>query len=425
MPHRLRDLVCVLALVGLPVAACPSSVDAQARHVVLLPLEGRRASTARDAIGAGLRERGLEVDLVEEVPADLGALARSRGADAVLGGTANVRGRNWRVRLFIRDATGADAGAVAMPVRGRGGVPRLLARLAAALERVSPAGSASESSSGVPSGGVESASRTSSPRTPSADTEPASSTSPTSASPNAAGGDGHSSATPDDSDGATDPPIRALVLVGAGVRSRAFELLSPDGLSAAYRAEPYFEVTARAEARFFDVAFVRAGFGTSIGLDSVSSSGSPLADTLFLWLRADAGASVVIDDTVELGAAFGLGWDRYQMQFNEEVPTAEYLHLRPAFVSGFRFAGDALVLDAEIGVRIPFGVGDLESLYGVEHDVFGLDGVARLHGVIDPGFAWAIEAGARQYWLTFRSPGGDITARDSGWHATGYAGWRF
>ncbi|MEZ4340231.1 MAG: hypothetical protein R3B82_26715 [Sandaracinaceae bacterium] len=199
---------------------------------------------------------------------------------------------------------------------------------------------------------------------------------------------------------------------------------SPDRVDAAYRAEPTSKVAARGGVRLFDVAFARIRFGTSVRL--VSDREDPALGevaTQFVRLRGDVGASYWVDDTVELGAAFGLGWDRYELDFNELVPTAEYVHLRPAIVTGVRLVGRALVLDAEVGLRFPLGVGDLTALHGVDYQVIGLDGLLRVHGRVDPGFIWAIEGGVRRYWLTFDRPDGQVRGQDGGWQATAYAGW--
>ena len=221
-------------------------------------------------------------------------------------------------------------------------------------------------------------------------------------------------------------PIHATVLIGAGVRTRVLELLSPDGVDSGYRAEPYFELAGRASARFFDILFVRAVFGSSVALESAREDPSlGSVETLFTRLQGDVGASYWIGDQIAVGVAFGVNWDRYQLTFNELVPTAEYLNLRPAFVSGFRLYKQYLVLEAEIGVRIPMTVGDLEALHGVDHDTLGLDGVMSLGGVIEPGITWSLEVGARHYWLEFDRADGRVTGFDAGWHATGYAGYTF
>lgn len=402
---------CIACFALVAVLGLAADAAAQARTVAVADLEGRGSGAARRVIVDGLEERGYEIV--------------GDGADARVEGSAASRGQRWRIDLRVLDAAGEEAGRVRMRVRGARGVSRLVARLDSVLEGMAGAGAADASPSGEAVSDSEPAEGTSSEAT-SPDAPD-----PVAGAPDAADPEPASAPTPSDApDGASadadDLPIQVLAQLGAGVRSRAIELLSPDGDAAAYRADAYFEITARAQARFFDVAFVRARFGSSIGLSSEREDPSlGEVDTLFVWIRADAGASVWIDDTVELGAAFGLGWDRYELAFNELVPTAEYVHLRPALVTGYRLVGRLLVLDAELGVRVPLGVGDLEGLYGVDHDTIGVDGVARFRGTIDPGFTWAVEAGFRQYWLEFARGEGAVTGRDHGWHATGYAGWLF
>lgn len=379
----------------------PSFASAQAQHVLFVELEGRGAAVAQRLIVEGLRERGLEVTETAP-PDDLAAAAREAGAGAIVTGRVRSRRRQYQVTLQVRDATGGEQGGVRMRVRGAGGVSRLVDRLAGELELVPTA--ASPSAEPLADPGSDEA-REAPP--------PVSEARPTESPPPAA---------PTDAEAF---PVQALFQVGAGLRSRSVELLSPDGVDAAYRVEPYFELTARAEARFFDVAFVRASFGSSVGLTSEREDPRlGQLDTWFVRFRGDAGASWWIEDQVELGAALGIGWDRYELAFNELLPTAEYLHLRPAIVSGFRLLGRLLVLDAELGARFPFGVGQLESVYGRDHDVWGVDGLMRLHGLVEPGFTWAAEVGFRHYELTFRRPDGAVTGHDAGWHATAWVGWQ-
>lgn len=379
----------------------PAFAQAQAQRVLLVELEGRGATVAQRMIADGLRERGLEVTEVGATD-DLAAAATEARAGAIVTGRVRSRRRQYQVTLEVRDATGGEQGGVQMRVRGGRGVSRLIDRLVGELELVPTAASPTVPELGAPEIDAPS-------EEPARATERAAATAAEADAPPDRGG----------------LPIEARFMLGAGVRSRGVELLSPDGVDAAYRVEPYFEIAARADARFFDVAFARVVFGTSAGLTSEREDPRlGQLDTWFVRLRADAGASYWIDDTVELGAALGVGWDRYELAFNELVPTAEYVHLRPAVVSAFRLVGRHLVLDAEVGLRFPFGVGELESVYGRDYDVLGVDGVLRFHGLVDPGFIWAAEVGFRHYGLTLRRPSGAVEGHDSGWHATGYVGWQ-
>lgn len=385
----------------------PAPADAQASSVVIARLDGRNSAAARRVIQSGLEERGLTVTLAGTDPADdveaTARLAQGASAGAVIGGRAAARGRGqWVVELWVRDAMGGPQGEVSMRVRGRRGVSRLVTELAEALELVPTAASPTAEPASSPPEPDE-------PDTGDAGTEPA-------ARP----------PSPSDDDEPEAPTVSVWAMVGAGMRSRGIELLSPDGIDAAYRVEPYFEIAARAGARFLDILFVRASFGSSVALDSRREAPSlGNVDTHFYRLRGDVGASYWIDGDIELGGALGLGWDRYDLAFNELVPTAEYVHLRPAVIGGFRLIEQYVVLDAELGLRIPFGVGDLQSLHGVDYRVIGVDGVMRLHGVVDPGFTWAVEATFRHYDLLFRrGRAPNVDGHDAGWRATAYVGWQ-
>jgi len=407
-----------LLMTGLALAAAsamPAQASAQATRVTLAPLEGRGSGPARRALGRALERRGYTVTMADSDPGDdvaaSAALVAAAGTQALVGGTATGRRQRWRFHLWIRDHLGGAQGEVSLRVANPAGIRRLSARLDDALQGV-----------------------------------------PTSASPDAETPDEPAAPEPAVDDGGADPPgrvpeivpavveprsedppqtteaalLRASVLIGAGVRTRRVELLSPDGVDAGYLVEPYFEVTAQAELHLMEVVFARVRFGSSAGL--VSDREDPAlqpVDSLFTWLRGDLGAAYWVDDVVALGAAFGVGWDRYELTFNELVPTIEYVHVRPAVMTGVRLVGRYLVVDAEAGVRVPFGVGDLEALHGVRHSVIGADGLIRLRGGSDLGFSWAAELGARRYWLTFERPDGEVTGTDGGWHATGYVGWEF
>ncbi len=417
------------AALGAALIATPAGARAQASSVVIASLEGRNSAAARRVLESGLQDRGLTVTLAELDPGGdtvaTRALAAQANAQAVLGGQASARGRGrWRVDLWVRDAMGGDQGRVRMRVEGRRGVARLVAAVAEALSLVPTAtsgGATSEgatTSGGAASGGAGPADAAGAPPAASAGGGSAGAGADPSPRPTA------SRLTDDAGDGAEAPLVRVWAMVGAGVRSRAVELLSPDGVDAGYRAEPYFELSGLVGARFFDILFVRGRFGSSVGLGSRREAASlGEVDTHFFHLSGDVGASYWIDGDVELGAAIGAGWDRYELSFNELVPTTEYVHLRTAIVSGFRLVERLLVLDAEAGLRFPFGVGDLQSLHGVDYSVWGVDGRMRLRGVVDPGFTWAVEGGFRHYQLTFDRAGDQVTGHDGGWHAVAYAGW--
>ncbi|MGE3632148.1 MAG: hypothetical protein AB7P00_19765 [Sandaracinaceae bacterium] len=408
-------LASVIALALLSIAGTAS---AQARSVVLAELDGSVATMVRRTLREGLGSRGVTVTMGEGNPGDdagaITAMIQSAGADAYLGGSATGRARGpWRVDLVVRDTTGGEQGHVRMRVANPRRRGALIAAVAEALALVPTASSpTAPETSGEPVAG-EGAVASSDPAQAQAE-----------AGGSAGGSAGPAMAAPAREPHPPPPILRAWLVVGGGLRSRHVELLAPDGVDAGYLAEPYAELTARAGVRLVDIVFARFAFGSSVGLDSRRETPSlGNVDTWFYWMQGDVGASFWIDDTVEIGAAFGAGWDRYELSFNELVPTAEYVHVRPAILTGFQLVDRLLMLDAELGLRIPFGVGDLTSLHGTSYSVIGVDGAMRIHGVIDPGFVWGAELGFRHYALHFDRPGGGVSGTDSGWNATLYAGW--
>jgi hypothetical protein len=227
-----------------------------------------------------------------------------------------------------------------------------------------------------------------------------------------------------------DSPMRRIVTIaawlGGGVRTRSVTLLAPDGADAGYAAPGFFELALGAEARFFDVVFLRAAATSSLGLRArqVEPGLAPL-DSWFASASADLGARLTLDGAFELGLAAGVGLDRYALPFNEQVPTLSYAYLRPGALLAARIVDAALILEAEGGLRFSFTAGDLDALYGDDQTVRGFDVTLRLRGVVGPGLLWRVEAGYRAYALAVRTVDGTIEGRDAGYHAHAHAGWTF
>ncbi len=411
----------VLALLAL---TFPHTVTAQVT-VAIGALTGRGHAEAAQRIEAAIARRGFVVvdgGTVPDTDTDAAVAATRVGAVAVVGGEATERGSRWRFDLWVRDARGAELARVRRGGRGRRSLAAAAAELVVALGPLAPASAAPDGAASVDA--TQSASRAGARAT---------------ASGTASASGGAARVTPADRDTrdpeATSRPsrrraarklIRLDATLGSGVRTRSVELIAPDGRDAGYAAPGYYEFALRVEARLLDLLFLRGALASSVGLSSTREDSSlPPVSTWFVNASADLGVRLKLGGGVELGAALGLGWDRYALEFNERVPTAEYVYVRPGVLFAARLAGRALVVEAELGLRLPWTVGDLDSLYGLDNSVHGVDGLLRLRGVISPGLLWSVEGGYRAYWLEFRESNGVMRGRDSGWSATGYVGWSF
>ena len=405
-----RILGCALAL------ACTLLVTGGAhaqQRVALAALSGRghedAATRLREALAAGAFVVVEDTaPIADEVDA-AAALCARLGVAAVLGGEAVRRGDRWRFDLFARDAAGAEWVRVRRPARGPRALAEAVDALVARLAALPPPVVATS----VPP-----------PETTNPDVSEAESERGT--APEAAAVRGDETISRDGDGSSAHRVVAFSAWLGAGMRTRTVTLIAPNGEDAGYAAPGFVELALGAEARFVDVLFVRGAASTSAGLRSrPAEPGRAPLDSWFASASVDLGARVTLDDAFELGLAAGVGWDRYALPFNEQVPTIAYAYVRPGALAAARVLGDTLVLEAEGGVRLPFAVGDLEALYGEDHVVRGFDVTLRLRGVVGPGLLWRVEGGYRAYSLAFRTVDGTFDGRDQGYHAHAHAGWTF
>ncbi|MBX3272074.1 MAG: hypothetical protein KF729_17545 [Sandaracinaceae bacterium] len=386
---------------GLALALLASSVACPARAQpgtsVVLVVEGRGAGAFAREVRAGLEEAGLRVAAAPR--AEAAAIAAAEGAESIL--VVRVTSRRVVLSRLAADGAARDAPLSVPRARGPAAARRaalaLLGRGAADPEALDPdpgAGSDAETSAEAePSAPGSTASQPSAVRSSRGDvTAPRATPAPTTAP-------------------ASDTaPIAAFdATVGGGARTRSFTLLRPDGRGVAYHAPLFAELRVDAEARLLDVAFVRGRFGSSLGLETRLDE-SNRADALYLRAAVEAGARLPLDP-VQIGVSFGVAWDRFEQPFDERLPTADYLALRPAASVAIRFVS-WLALDAELGARVALGAGDLESVYGVDRSVYGLDVTARLRLEADFGLRVTLEAGVTRYWLELRGPAGPTRGAD-------------
>lgn len=144
---------------------------------------------------------------------------------------------------------------------------------------------------------------------------------------------------------------------------------------------------------------LRGFFSHAVALSSRNTLTDEPVETRFWRLSMDVSMMFEADPAVELGMAFGFGYDAYT--FGEQslviVPTAEYLHLRPSLRTRFQLVGEVAVLELEAGFRGVLSRGALSDHFGEGGDTVGFDAVARLGGSADVGISWGLEAGMLGY----------------------------
>ena len=397
------------------------AASAHAQTTAVAPVSGRGARALQRLVERALRDRtdvasrravdraarSAGVDGLE--PGGVSSLASDVGADMVVQGEAGGSRRRPTVRLVFRAADGTELARGQVDYRrGRAGARRFGAGVEGLYDSAAAALEAHRA-----------------PPPPEPPPEPIE-TLPVEPEPPPA-------EVPEDG--------LALVSVVAGlaIRTRDASIALADGGRRRYELASgvYPEIVLAAEGRPFanDAhlgrgLFVRGAFAHSLGLSS--DNAGVTVSTNFVRLAFDAGWLAPIGDVVELGVAFGGGYDGYHLAPNAVMGTAEYAYLRPGARARFRVAQETFVIEAELGYRGVLGIGEIRSQFGVEGDAHGVDvglGVGgNLIRAMDLGFTWGVRFDWVGYFMSFGGPASDAEAtggEESAVRITLRAGWSF
>lgn len=383
------------------------SVPASAQvPVAVMPFGGAGGSGARRQVQSALEDDGrvgaIDLGTVDGAAERAGAgssgedgiadAASELGARVIIQGNVSGRGRRRRVVLTARDETGRQIGRAGGAMRG-GGVSRAVrSLLGEALEGLPP--EPEEPVEAVPE--------------PIVDEEPA-------------GGideeaevDGEERPLQERS-----PWLSAQVVLG--IRTRDASVTLADTTNREWNARPvYAELGVRAELRPFasSTDLLRGLYGNfffanSVGLQSTRVSGCTPTDaddckidTNFFRVAFAVGFLFPLVDILDLGVEFGAGWDVYNIETNDVLPSAEYVYLRPALRSRLRLVDELVGIDFEMGVRPVVSRGAIGYDQGGDTTGFdvggGLSGSIPLAGGV--GLTYGVEIAWVSYWLGYAEP---------------------
>jgi hypothetical protein len=258
-----------------------------------------------------------------------------------------------------------------------------------------------------------------------------------------------------ENEGETPPPrsvapddglaIIALV-IGDAVRTREASVELDTGGTPGYSVPAYPELRIGIEARPFanDThlgrgLFINGFFGHSLGLTSRVSSPMCNADPTqpnctvssnFARFAIGAGYLAPLENVIELGGGFTVGYDGFHFGPNVAFPTTEYVYLRPGVRARIRLMQEALVLDAEVAYRGAVSVGAIAETYGDGANAHAIDLVFTAGGnffpLFDLGFTWAVRFDFVKYFLFFSGPSTGPpadTGEDASFGASFLVGW--
>lgn len=407
MPVRLSVLG-ALALLLATLSATPAQAQALPGCAVA-PFEGSAGAVMRRSFSRALEESGFvrvipedEVDRAGGGPADI---ARATGAALVITGDVSGSRRARRVDLVAYDANGREIGRETVRVRSGAAGRRAVDRgvndlLADALPQL-----------------ASSAGETSAVRPPPVHTTAAEAEEEEEDEPDDAG----TPSTPSRSDFGANP-LLFVARLGVVVRTRDAEAVLSSGMPRSWRSNPvYVELHAGLELRPLaqenDLGrglFLRGEFANAAGLGTLSPSGQAV-DTHFWRVGGDLGYLLPVGPAVEVGLAFGAGYDAYDLGPNTEFPSVDLIYLRPALRGRLRLVDEVVVVGLESGLRVAIDRGPITAAFG-GGDTIGFDVGGNVSGALDFGLAYQVDLTWVGYWHSFSGGGTLATGQDGTEH---------
>jgi hypothetical protein len=118
-------------------------------------------------------------------------------------------------------------------------------------------------------------------------------------------------------------------------------------------------------------------------------------------MSAHAGYLLPLASFLEVGASFGVGWERYDLGANVVLPAIDYPYLRPGIRARFRIVDELFVIGVDAGYRALLSREGLSTAFGTSGDGFGYDLGASISGSFDFGLYYGIEGGWAQFVHAF------------------------
>ncbi|MEM9189869.1 MAG: hypothetical protein AAGF12_11875 [Myxococcota bacterium] len=215
--------------------------------------------------------------------------------------------------------------------------------------------------------------------------------------------------------GAPSDRAFARIMAGIGFRFRTADVALENGANRGYDSPLFPEITLAGEVRPLQSMspalgglIVQAEFAHSFGLSTVDELDNEIGTSAWRLLLG-LGYLFAID-TIDLGAVVTFGYDGFLLDENTTMPSAGYILLRPAVLFRIALLDQLLRAEADVGLRIALGTGDLAPFFGESASALGFDIRAGVSGALDFGFAYALSFQLTRYGLSFDGPASDPVA---------------
>ena len=217
-----------------------------------------------------------------------------------------------------------------------------------------------------------------------------------------------------------------VLLIGSGVRFRDIHLDVGDGAGGtegrAFDTGAYFDfgwhILVRPMSRRSPKPAIRAivlqiDGGSGIGL-KVEPARSGISLQTNAWRLLGQLGYLYPIDRLQVGGLIGIGGDVLSIDLNSVLPSSRIVYVRLGPAVAYDIVPSFFGFRADLGVRIPFSVGDLENAFGSDSSGFGLDATAAFQGRLKAGFTYAFRLIWEYYRLRFAGSNMNVPAMGGG-----------
>ncbi len=119
-------------------------------------------------------------------------------------------------------------------------------------------------------------------------------------------------------------------------------------------------------------------------------------------------------DRLQVGGLVGVGGDVLRIDLNSVLPSSTIVYARVGPAVAYDIVPSTLFFRADVGLRIPFVLDQLDDAFGRDSSGIGLDAAATLGGRLDRGFTYALRFVWTYYHLQFSGPTMNVPAMGDG-----------
>jgi hypothetical protein len=204
-----------------------------------------------------------------------------------------------------------------------------------------------------------------------------------------------------------------VVLIGGAARFRSIHLDIGDGAGGTeqrtFETGAYFDfgwhllvrpASRRSPRPATQAIILQIDGGWGVGL-KVEPAGTGISLRTNTWRLLGQFGYLYPIDRMQVGGLVGVGGDVLHIDLNSVLPSSRIVYVRLGPAVAYDIVPSFFGFRADVGLRVPFLLGELEDAFGDDSSGVGLDAVVTFDGRLKAGFSYAFRFIWEYYRLRF------------------------